>query len=132
MKKQIVLLALAAFFSASAAFAQQGGGGFQRKTVEERVASVHQKLDSAFKLDAAKLTKTDAVFTEYYNAVDKARQDMMASGNFDREAMRATMQDLGSKRDEKLKAVLTEDQLKVWKDTIEPSMRPQRPNRGGN
>ena len=126
MKKQIVLMAIAALVSVSAANAQ---GGFQRRTVEERVKSVHEKLDSAFKLDAAKMTQVDEIFTNYYKTVDKAREDMMASGSTDRDAMRAKMQDMAADRDDKLKVVLTEDQMKTWKDSIEPSMRPQRGNR---
>jgi len=119
-------MAIAAFIGISAASAQ---GGFQRKTVEERVATIHQKFDSAFKLEAAKMTQVETIFTDYYKTADKAREDMMASGNPDRDAMRAKMQERSADRDTKLKAVLTEDQMKTWKDTIEPSMRPQRGNR---
>lgn len=126
MKKQLVLIAVAALFSVTAANAQ---GGFQRRTVEERVAMVHQKFDSAFKLPAAKLAQVDSIFTTYNKNVDKAREDFMASGSQDREAMRAKMQELRAPRDEKLKAILTDDQYKTWKDTIEPSMMPQRGNR---
>jgi hypothetical protein len=127
MKKQIVLVAIAAILGVTAASAQPGG--FQRRTVEERVAGVHQKLDSAFKLDAAKMTQVDTVFTNYYKTVDKAREDMMASGSTDRDAMRAKMQDMAADRDSKLKQIFTEDQMKTWKDSIEPSLRPQRGNR---
>ena len=31
------------------------GGGFQRQTPEQRVAAIHAKLDSAFKLEQPKL-----------------------------------------------------------------------------
>ncbi len=126
MKKQIVLMAIAAVVSITAANAQ---GGFQRRTVEERVKSVHEKMDSAFKLGAAKMAQVDSIFTNSYKASDAARDEMMASGSTDRDAMRAKMQDLTAARDEKLKKVLTDDQMKTWKDTIEPSMRPQRGNR---
>ena len=51
MKK--VLFVLTAFFSLAMAASAQGGGGFPRRTAEERAAAIHQKLDSAFKLDAA-------------------------------------------------------------------------------
>jgi len=126
MKKQIVLMAIAAVVSISAANAQ---GGFQRRTVEERVKSVHEKMDSAFKLDAVKLAQVDSIFTASYKATDAAREEMMASGSQDRDAMRAKMQEFAAARNEKLKAVLTADQMKTWTDTIEPSMRPQRGNR---
>ena len=44
---------------------------FQRRTVEERVQTTHQKMDSAFKLDKAKLTQVDSIFAIYYRATDK-------------------------------------------------------------
>jgi periplasmic protein CpxP/Spy len=126
MKKQIVLMAVAALVSITAANAQ---GGFQRRTVEERVKSIHEKMDSAFHLEPAKLVQVDSIFANSYRASDAAREEMMASGNPDRDAMRAKMTELSTARNEKLKAVLTADQMKTWTDTIEPSMRPQRGNR---
>ncbi len=128
MKKQFVLIAVAAFAFIGTATAQ-GGGGFQRRTVEERVKSVHEKLDSAFKFAPAKAAAVDSIFAGYYRDSDKAREEMMASGTMDRDAMRAKMGELSAARDEKLKKELTEDQMKAWKETIEPSMRPQRGNR---
>jgi hypothetical protein len=126
MKKQILLIAVVLFAGIFAANAQ---GGFQRRTVEERVKSVHEKLDSAFKPDVKKMASIDSVFTGYYTAQDKARDEMMASGTMDRDAMRAKMMDLANDRDDKLKKILTEAEMKIWKDNIEPSMRPQRGNR---
>jgi len=118
-------------FAAVISIASVNAQGPQRRTVEERVKAVHEKMDSAFKPDAAKMTAIDEIFTNYYKATDKAREEMVAAGNTDRDAMRAKMQEFGTERDNKLKAVLTEDQMKTWKETIEPSMRPQRGNRGG-
>jgi len=47
--------------------------------------------------------------------------------------MMAARKQLMDDRDAKLKAVLTDQQFKTWKDDIEPSTRPQRGggNRGG-
>lgn len=101
---------------------------FQRRTVEERVASVHSKMDSAFKLDANKLADADSAFAAYYRAQDKLREEMMNGG--DRQAMREKMQPLTEERNKKLKAILGDENFKVWNDQIEPSMRPQR--RGNN
>ena len=126
MKKQIVLITIAAFAMIGTVSAQ---GGFQRRTVEERVKSVHDKMDSAFKPDAAKMTSIDTLFTSYYKVQDAYRDEMMASGNTDRDAMRAKMTEMAAARDEKLKQFLTEEQMKIWKETIEPSMRPQRGQR---
>ena len=126
MKKKFVLMVAAALIGVVSVNAQ---GGFQRRTIEERVKTVHEKLDSAFKPEASKMAKLDSIFTNYYKTVDKARDEMMASGSTDRDAMRAKMQDMAAERDAKLKNVFTEDQMKQWKDAIEPSLRPQRGNR---
>ena len=127
MKKQICIAAIVAAFSFAGmnSYAQ----GFQRKTVEERVKMVHDKMDSAFKLSADQQALVDSVFTNSYKTSDAAREEMMAAGNMDQDARRAKMQEITKTRDEKLKNILTPDQMKIWKETIEPSMRPVRPNR---
>jgi len=128
MKK---MLLIAPMFLIIAISASAQGGGFQRRTVEERVQMVHQKIDSAFKLDKAKQADVDSAFATYYRATDKLREDMMAGGGQpDFQAMREKMTPLTEERDKKLQGILTADQYKAWKDTIEPSMRPQR--RQGN
>ncbi len=105
----------------------QAQGGFQRRTPEERMQMVHQKIDSAFKLEKSKLDATDSVFLKYYKAQDAIFEEMRNGGGMpDREAMQAKMQPLMEDRDKSLKAILTDDQYKTWKDQIEPSMRPQR------
>ena len=127
-KMSLFLLAVVAFAGAYA----QPGGGFQRRTVEERVTSVHAKMDSAFKLDATKLAEVDAIFTSYYKDSDKAMEELMAGGERpSREARQEKMQPLTEARDKKLKAALPEAQYEIWKKEIEPSMRPQRPQGGG-
>ena len=128
MKKIILFLAI--LFAGTLVVNAQGG--FQRRTVEERVATVHQKLDSAFKLDQTKLAQTDSIFSNYYRSTDKMREEMMSGGQPDFQAMREKMQPYTDDRDKKLQAVLTEAQYKTWKDAIEPSMRQRRPGGGGN
>ncbi len=131
MKKQILLAAVAALFSITAVNAQ-GGGNFQRRTPEERLKPIHEKLDSAFKLDAAKMKQVDEIFLNSFKEQDKKMEEMRAGGGqMDRDAMMAARQKLADERDAKLKEILTADQMKIWKDTIEPSTRPQRGNRGG-
>jgi hypothetical protein len=96
------------------------------------VATIHAKMDSAFKLDATKLAEVDAIFTTYYKDSDKAREELMAGGERpSREAMQEKMQPLTEARDKKLKAGLPEAQYEIWKKEIEPGMRPQRPPGGG-
>lgn len=124
----MLLMVVAAVISITSVNAQ-GGGNFQRRTPEERLKMVHDKLDSAFKLDAAKMTQVDEVFLNYYKESDK-KMDEIRSGGGTREEMMAARQKLTDERDGKLKGLLSEDQMKAWKEQIEPSMRPQRPAGG--
>ncbi len=129
MKKQIVLMVAAALIGFSTVQAQ---GGFQRRTPEERTTTVMEKL-ADFKLDKEKADLTDSIFLHYYQAQQKMREEMMAGGGtVDRDAMRASMQKMSDERDGKLKLIWTEDQMKKWKDEIEPALRPQRPAGQGN
>jgi protein CpxP len=130
MKK--IIFACIAFTAITLSASAQGGGGFNRRTPEERAASIHEKIDSAFKLDADKMTKLDTAMVALFKAQDTKRQEMMAGGMPDRETFMAEMKKFTDARDEILKALLTTDQFGIWKDKIEPSMRPQRPQGGGN
>ena len=122
MKKMLFIAPMFLIIAISAS--AQGGGGFQRRTVEERVQMIHQKMDSAFKLDKTKAADVDSAFATYYRASDKAREEMMnGGGQFDRQAMMEKMQPLMDERDKKLQGILSADQYKTWKETIEPSMR---------
>ena len=129
MKTKITWMIVFLVFGAIAANAQ---GGMQRRTVEERVQIVQQKLDSAFKLDKAKLAEADSVFANYYRGTDKLRDEMMSGGGQpDFQAFREKVQPLMDERDKKLQGILTADQFKTWKEQIEPSMRPRRQGGGG-
>ena len=130
MKK--VFLAIMAFFSLALSVHAQGGGrGFQRRTPEERAAVIHQKLDSAFKTDAATLAKVDTALVALYKAQDKKREELMAGGMPDREVFMAEMKKFSDAQDEILKAVLKEVEFTIWKEKIQPSMRGPRPGGGG-
>src|SRR5205809_539155 len=125
MKKAIFLLTIA-ITGVLAVQAQGGGGGFQRRTPEERLKMVKEKLTN-LKLDKDQTTKSDSAFLDFYKAQDKVFEDMRAAGGApDRDAMREKMQKLAAERDEKLKKIFTVDQFKKWKDDIEPTTRPQR------
>jgi len=129
MKTKITALISSFILLAVLANAQ---GGLQRRTVAERVQFVEQKFDSAFKLDKSKLAETDSIFANYFRAQDKLREEMMSSGGQDFQAMREKMQPLMEDRDKKLQGILTADQYKTWKESLEPSIRPHRPNNGGS
>jgi hypothetical protein len=132
MKKTIIALAVVMLAGTASSFAQGGGGGgFQMPTPEERVKRVHFKADSAFKLDETKMKAVEAAYLDYYKAQDKVREEVMASAGGDRDAMRAAMQEkmkpFQETLDGKLKPVLGDDNFKIWKEQIEPTLR----GRGG-
>ena len=137
MKKHILIVFV--ILSASiATYAQpQGGGGmFQRRTPTERVAVIHQKLDSAFKLEPAKLAMIDTALTVLYKKqearMQEVRDAMMNGGERpDMEAMREEFKKYTDAQEEILKAVLSAEQYTIWKDQIQPAMRPARPMGGG-
>jgi protein CpxP len=130
MKKAIFLLitvAIAGIYTANA----QGGGGFQRRTPEEQLKAVKEKLVD-LKLTPEQTTKADSTFMKYFRTRDKAFEEMRASGGqMDRDAMREKNQKMMADRDDELKKIFDEAQFKKWKDEIEPSLRPQRRQGGG-
>ncbi|MBI5373422.1 MAG: hypothetical protein HZA79_15470 [Sphingobacteriales bacterium] len=130
MKKMSFLLLV--FMALSAGVFAQPGGGFQRQTPEERVARIHQKLDSAFKLDAALFAKLDTALVLLYRKQDARMQELFSGGDRpDRETMMAERQKFVDAQDEMLKAVLTKEQYDTWKEKIQPGLRPQRAGGGG-
>jgi len=132
MKKLLFFLSLT-IFSLTALQAQPpgGGGGFQRRTPAERVAVIHQKLDSAFKLDPVRLALIDTALTVLYKKQDsrmlEIREAAMAGERPDPEALREEMKKYSDAQEEIIKAVLTAEQFTIWKDQIVPAMRPARP-----
>jgi periplasmic protein CpxP/Spy len=108
------------------------GGNFQRRTVEERVKTIHEKFDSTYKFDAAKQTKIDSVFAVYYREQDKIREELRSGGERpDFETMRNKMQPAMDARDKELKAIISEEEFKKWKEQLEPTLM-RRPGGGGN
>ena len=134
MKKAILLLVIA-ISGVLAVQAQGGGGGYQRRTPEERLKMVKEKLVD-LNLDKDQTTKSDSAFLDYYKAQDKLFEEMRAGGGApDRDAIRDKMMKLAGERDEKLKKIYSDDQFKKWKETIEPTTRRGGGgggNRGGN
>ena len=132
MKKHLVILTIV-LFSLTSIQAQPpgGGGGFQRRTPAERVAVIHQKLDSAFKLDPVRLGLIDTALTVLYKKQDtrmlEIREAAMAGERPDPEALREEMKKYNDAQEEIIKAVLTAEQFTIWKDQILPAMRPARP-----
>lgn len=129
--KKILGMLLVSLSAATLVNAQQPGG-FQRQTPEERVAAIHAKLDSAFKLEASKMATLDTALTVLFKQQEKKMMEMFSGGERpDRETMMAERKKYNDARDEMIKAVLTAEQYTIWKEKIEPSMRPQRQGGGG-
>ena len=125
MKFKVVLVLVLVLCGAVIVNAQQGN--YPQRTVEERVKAVHEKLDSAFKFDAAKQGKIDSVFATYYRQQDKVREELRSTGERpDRETVIAKMQPAIDARDKELKTILSEPEFKKWKEEIEPAMMQQR------
>jgi hypothetical protein len=129
MKKAIFLLAIA--ITGVLAVQAQGGGGGMRRTPEERLKMVKEKLTD-LKLNTDQTAKSDSAFIDYFRAQNKIFEEMRAAGGApDRDAIREKMMKLAGERDEKLKKIYTEEQFKKWKDEVEPTTRPQRGGGGG-
>lgn len=125
MKTKISMLIALFFAITTVTKAQQG---MQRRTVEERVKSAMDKLVTPLTLDQAEQDKTTAVFTDFYTARDKMREDARASGN---RPDRNVFEKMTNDRDEKLKAIFTDEQYKKFKDELAPTLRPQRQQDSG-
>jgi nitrogen fixation/metabolism regulation signal transduction histidine kinase len=132
MKTKISML-VALLFSVSIAAIAQQQGGWKRQTVEERVKSAMDKMTGTLQLDTAEQSKTSTVFTDFYTAQDKMREDARASGT---RPDRSVIEKMTSDRDDKLKAIFTDDQYKKFVSDVEPTLHPQRPQgipgTGGN
>ena len=129
MKTKISMLVALLFSVSMAAIAQQQGG-YKRQTIKERVKSAMDKMTGALQLDASEQSKTSTVFSDFYTAQDKMREDARATGT---RPDRSVIDKMTSDRDDKLKAIFTDDQYKKFVSDVEPTLRPQRPQgmRGG-
>jgi hypothetical protein len=126
MKTKISILIAFLFAIAIGTKAQQQG--MQRRTVEERVKATMDKLVTPLTLDQGQQDKTTAVFTDFYTAQDKMRDDARASGT---RPDRSVFEKMTNDRDEKLKAIFTDVQYTKFKNDLEPTLRPQRQQGGG-
>ncbi len=94
----------------------------QRPTIEERTKRMVDTITSVLKLDQAQQTQAFATFTEYYKESDKLREAVQAGTPPEK----AQFKKLATDRDEKLKKFLNADQLKKFKDDIEPIISNRR------
>ena len=119
MKTKILMLVALLFAITTGVNAQ----GMQRRTVEERLKSAMGRLTDSLQLSPDQQTKTSAVFTDFFTAQDKMREDARAGGNRPDRSVFQTMRD---DRDANLKDIFTGVQYNTFNDNVEGSMTPQR------
>lgn len=119
MKKIASLLLAAGLLVSVATMAQGGGGQRQPMTVPERVTRTIERLKPELSLDEKQVKDIEPVYTEFYTEMDKLR----GSGQMPSPEQR---QKLADARDEKLKKILSADQMKKLKE-MEEQMRQRRP-----
>lgn len=127
MKTKLTMLIALFLLATTGIYAQQTQGQTVSERVKERVKTVMDKLTPALTLDTSQQTKTEAVFSDYYNAQMKMFQDSRASGN---RPDRSEWEKLSDERDTKLKAIFTDDQYNKFKSEVEETLRPQRRTQG--
>lgn len=116
----------------AAAMSSVNAQGNQRKSVEDRVAIVHEKFEKAFSLDKTKLNEIHSLFTDFYTSQQKLRENIQGPGlaqgfaQQDFQSVRKRNENLISEREGRLKKLLTTEQYKKWKEEIEPSLRNPR------
>lgn len=95
----------------------------QRRTIEERVKDVMEKMKEPLKLDELQAKKTDSVFTQFYKVQQKMMEDSRASGE---RPDRSVFEKMTTDRDDKLKAIFSAEQFTKFKNEVEATLRPQR------
>ena len=128
MKTKAYLLTILLFIFTGMVQAQSSRG-----KVEDRVEKVMDKFD-ALKLDKATTTTVSEIFTDFYNAQDRIRENIqrpvstLAQGfaRQDYQSVRKQNDKIIEDRESRLKKALTADQYKKWTDEIEPSLRSKK------
>ena len=123
MKKQLLITLFAIVAAVGSVKAQDN---MQQKTPNERAKETFTKLKTDLVLVVEQEGKVFQAFEDFYTTMQKLREEMRAAGNTDRERMKDNVQRVTTVREDKLKVILTEAQMKKWVNDIEPAMRPQR------
>ncbi len=128
MKTKAFILAIVLFVFTGVLNAQGS-----KRSVESRVENVMNKFD-VLKLDKATSETVSEIFTDFYTAQDKIRDNIqgpattLAQGfaRQDYQSVRKQNEKIIDDRDKRLKKALTTDQYKKWTDEIEPSLRSKK------
>lgn len=118
------LTCLALVLTTAPAVAQQGPGGRRMLDADQRMAQLTTQLD----LDDAQAEQLRPIVEEQ----TKRQQALFESYSGDRETMRAEMTKLRDETDEQFARVLSEEQMKKYRELRQQRMRQGRPpGRGG-
>lgn len=124
MKKLMLLLAVI-FAGLSISFAQQRGGGRDNSTPEQRAQKEVDKLNEKLTLNQA---QKDSIY-KYALESAQAQSELFKNAGSDREAAMASMKELNSKKEAKIKAVLTPEQLPKFEE-FQKENKSRGPGRG--
>ena len=117
MKNKILLSAILLLF-ATFGFAQAQGDA-KKMTVEEKVKKTMSELTPQLSLDNDQQAKMQTVFTDFYTAKEKLYEGLQPGAQPDP----AQKQKLINSRDEKVKAILKDEQYQKYKAWEEQMMK---------
>jgi len=124
MKSKIFLSAILLLF-ATFSFAQAQGDP-KKMTVDEKVKKTMSQLTPQLALDNGQQTKIQAIYTDFYTAKEKLYEGLQPGAQPDK----AQKEKLMTEKDEKIKAVLNEDQYKKFKDWEDQMMKQKKDKSG--
>jgi len=124
MKSKIFLSAILLLF-ATFSFAQ-AQGDTKKMTVDEKVKKTMSQLTPQLALDNDQQTKIQAIYTDFYTAKEKLYEVVHPGAQPDK----AQKEKLMTEKDEKIKAVLNEDQYKKFKDWEDQMMKQKKDKPG--
>ena len=120
MKSKIFLSAiLLLFVTFSIAQAQ---GDSKKMTVDEKVKKTMSQLTPQLALNNDQQAKIQTIYTDFYTAKEKLYEGLQPGAQPDKAQKEKLMND----RDEKIKAVLNEDQFKKFKDWEDQMMKQKK------
>ncbi|MEJ7610291.1 MAG: hypothetical protein WKF88_03825 [Ferruginibacter sp.] len=88
---------------------------------KETILLLQQELG----LSNDQLAKTYQPFFDFFTSIHNAMSEMRAAGNVDREVKRSRRDQFTAERDMKLKDVFSVEQMKKFKEVVEPAMEAQ-------
>ena len=121
--KRNLLLAAVLMFVCTFSYAQNNGR--QRMTVEERAKRTTEWMQKELKLSDDQVKKVEPINLSFAKATQELREK---TSRDDRKGMREAMEKLGKERDEALAKVLTEEQMKLYKEKMKERESQRRNN----